>query len=144
VPVTSTHDGERSCVEPNCNQVARARGPECRKCYMRKYQKARRIGNGFTPKRDEVLRYNYGITYWDFERMLRDQSGRCAICCTSEPGGPWNTLNVDHCHETGRVRGLLCYRCNVGLGYFQDDPSRLLAAQDYITHHLDQLFTKGE
>ena len=74
----------------------------------------------------------YGLTALDFEEMSRVQSGVCAIC--GEPPGP-RRLAVDHDHHTGTIRGLLCFRCNVGLGYFRDDPERLLRAVSYLRRH---------
>lgn len=66
----------------------------------------------------------------DFDRMLAEQGGRCAICGTEEPGS--RQWNVDHCHETGRVRGLLCTACNTGIGHLRDDPGILLSAMTYL------------
>ena len=64
--------------------------------------------------------------------MLAEQEGGCAIC-----GEPPKTsaLHVDHCHDTGRVRGLLCFRCNSALGNFREDPAILTAALDYLAQH---------
>ena len=59
--------------------------------------------------------------------MLIAQSGRCAICTD-----PMTNPHVDHCHSSSTVRGLLCTNCNVGLGQFKDDPTRLLAAVAYL------------
>jgi hypothetical protein len=66
--------------------------------------------------------------------MFDAQHGECAICGRSTPGGPnrHDRLYVDHDHATGRVRGLLCMRCNVGLGYFRDDPELLATAIAYL------------
>lgn len=69
-----------------------------------------------------------GVTAEEFDRMLREQRGVCAIC--NLPSA--KTLHVDHCHTTGAVRGLLCDLCNRGLGYFHDDPHRLRVAADYL------------
>ena len=74
----------------------------------------------------------YGITLADYDAMLAAQSGQCAICSAGEPGGNAKNWHVDHDHSTGRVRGLLCTRCNIGLGYFQDDPARLASALGYL------------
>ena len=86
-------------------------------------------------KRSAKLRRTYGITIADFEAMLAEQGGVCAICRRSETvewcGKP-RALNVDHCHVTGVVRGLLCNFCNHALGAFDDDPARLRLAADYL------------
>lgn len=74
----------------------------------------------------------FGITVEDYERMLAEQDGRCAICRSSEPGGRCTTFPVDHNHDTGEVRSLLCGPCNTGLGQFKDDVERLKAAMQYL------------
>jgi hypothetical protein len=81
------------------------------------------------------LQYRYGITLADYDRMLVDQAGRCAICGTTDPGGRLKVWSVDHCHNSNKVRGLLCRRCNMGLGYFKDDTDRLLGAVAYLDRH---------
>lgn len=72
----------------------------------------------------------YGITRNDLERLLDEQGGVCAIC--AEPCSRIEVLCIDHDHETGAVRGLLCTGCNLGLGGFGDDPDRLVAAAAYL------------
>lgn len=62
----------------------------------------------------------YGITPEDYDRMLKEQGG-CAICGATEPGGRGKNFHVDHCHSTGRVRGLLCHHCNVGIGMLREN-----------------------
>jgi hypothetical protein len=66
--------------------------------------------------------------------MLEAQGGRCAICRSDKPGGR-GRFAVDHCHSSGRVRGLLCVACNAGLGQFRDDPDLLRAAVAYLAVH---------
>ena len=63
----------------------------------------------------------YGITPEDYDRMLEEQGGRCAMCRTDDPGGHGGVkhFHVDHDHETGVVRGLLCDTCNRGLGTYE-------------------------
>lgn len=68
----------------------------------------------------------YGLSPEAYLHLLDEQANACAIC------GEAADLVVDHCHDTLEVRGLLCRRCNLGLGYFLDDPSRLDAAQKYL------------
>ena len=64
--------------------------------------------------------------------MLAEQDGLCAICRTAA------AVHVDHDHETGAVRSLLCFNCNGGLGQFRDDPVVLRAAADYVEEHRER------
>ena len=72
------------------------------------------------------LRQTYGLSPEAYAAMIERQSGRCAICRRNA------LLHVDHDHESGAVRGLLCRRCNTGLGQFGDDLDLLLLAADYL------------
>ena len=72
----------------------------------------------------------YGIEPEEYLMMHEDQQGMCAIC--GEKPNTKRGLHLDHCHDTGIVRGLLCHGCNTGLGSFQDDPERLSKAIDYL------------
>jgi hypothetical protein len=74
----------------------------------------------------------YGIDQAAYDRMLKRQNGKCAICGAA-PGK--RRLGVDHDHETGAVRGLLCLSCNGGLGLFRDDVDMLRAALAYLEAH---------
>ena len=71
---------------------------------------------------------------WDINRYneyVELQGNRCAICGTDNPGlSDWS---ADHCHTTNKPRGLLCVRCNAGLGYFKDNPEYLQSAIDYLS-----------
>lgn len=82
-------------------------------------------------RRKELNRL-YGLTLDAYDRMVAQQGGRCAICGSPEADGKWKRFHVDHDHETGRVRALLCNGCNRGLGFFQDKPEALRAAADYL------------
>lgn len=79
-----------------------------------------------------------GITSEEYSAILDRQKGQCAICGTSNPGrrnrrGKVRRIfSLDHCHKTGKVRGLLCNRCNLALGNFDDDVSRLESAIAYL------------
>jgi len=67
----------------------------------------------------------------EYDAKLKKQNGVCAICKLPEPV-PNRRLSVDHDHETGQRRGLLCTKCNIGLGWFKEDPRLLFAAALYI------------
>lgn len=80
--------------------------------------------------RRNMLKQNYGITADQYEEMLISQNWMCAICRRPEKSG--KRMSVDHDHASGVVRGLLCAACNRGLGCFEDEPLRLVAAVDYL------------
>lgn len=91
---------------------------------QRAIQKARRDTPGFKDymdpiKRTSMLRKRYGLTQDDYQRMLDRQNGGCAVCHTTVTGGRNRYFDVDHDHETGLVRGLLCRRCNITLGHYE-------------------------
>jgi len=75
------------------------------------------------------LRKAYGMTVEERDTLLASQGGRCAICGAYDV----EVWHVDHCHDSGTVRGMLCPPCNLGLGHFHDDPARLKAAIIYLT-----------
>lgn len=81
--------------------------------------------------RKRVLR-KYGLTIEDYESMLVQQNGTCAICDGTKTGYKNGTFAVDHCHTTNRVRGLLCSKCNMAIGYMDDQPERLERAATYL------------
>ena len=80
-------------------------------------------------RRCNLLRGKYGIEPAEYDAILIKQGGGCAICGSIASR---RYLHVDHCHKTGRVRGLLCNTCNIGLGHFKDDPERLSRAVVYL------------
>jgi hypothetical protein len=92
-------------------------------------------------KRSHYLRSTFGITIEQYDEMHEAQNGLCLVCDEPEtvpdPRNPNSIrrLAVDHCHTTGKVRGLLCQRCNMGIGYFRDNPLLLRAAADYAESH---------
>lgn len=82
----------------------------------------------------------YGLSVEDYDRILEAQGGLCAICGQAEAMKRGDTtweLSVDHDHETGAVRGLLCYSCNQGVGRFRDDPHLLRMAAQYLEANAD-------
>lgn len=85
------------------------------------------------PKKRKAQRLKqYKLTLEEFNQILENQQGRCAICGYSDQDKPSFFPLVDHCHKTGKVRGLLCLNCNHGLGQFKDDPHLLRLAANYL------------
>jgi hypothetical protein len=80
-------------------------------------------------KREKLLLKKYGITADEYDRMFEEQGGKCKICGDKQED---KKLAVDHCHDTGNVRGLLCNFCNLGLGYFKDNILYMNNAISYI------------
>jgi hypothetical protein len=78
--------------------------------------------------RNRRLRSNYGLSIDGYNALVAQQGGACAICRKR----PEERLCVDHCHVTQKVRRLLCRKCNLGIGYFDDDPCLLQAAAAYL------------
>ena len=103
----------------------------CRTCHnqdMREYERER----GPEWRRKKTLQ-RYGITPEDYNRMLEEQEGKCAICQSTDSEHPiTELLVVDHCHLTGKVRGLLCNTCNRGIGFMREETDRLLNAAVYL------------
>ena len=97
-------------------------------------------GISFENDTDQRLFYRFGIRLSDYNRLLEKQNGVCAVCKKPETKGQrYNgvykvkSLQVDHCHDTGRVRGLLCWECNVGIvKIIDDDVSKVRRAFEYL------------
>lgn len=76
--------------------------------------------------RKQSLRVKFNLTLEQYDQLIQLQEHKCKICKQVKK------LNVDHCHATGKVRGLLCRSCNLALGFLEDDESRIASAGDYI------------
>ena len=124
-PFTKVTSWQKYCSGA-CNQLA-YRG-RCTKEYNNEISKRYRNS---TKGRDTYYRKKYGIGIEDYNRMFAEQEGCCAICGKHQTEEE-KRLSVDHCHETGAVRGLLCRKCNTGLGVFRDDPALLTIAIAYL------------
>ena len=95
----------------------------CKKCCS-KYHKEKgysRTNKAKLYNKKYHLRKNYGLTLVDFDKMVENQNGVCAIC--GKPEIIYPRLCVDHNHKTGKMRGLLCRECNIVLGFFEKDPN---------------------
>ena len=135
LPVTQFHnqrdkkDGKRSQCKVCTNKRNLAKYHSCDTT-----RRSHRIAS-----RKHSLLKNYGITPEEYDTMLLDQNGKCVICSSDKPWGfvaePKRAREffcVDHCHTTGRVRGLLCHPCNTGLGSFSDDTNVMANAIAYL------------
>ncbi len=109
---------------------------EDQKAYLRQWAREDRKRNPDKYK-DISLKRQYGISLDDFNKMSEEQQGKCAICRKKETALDPRTkqpreLAVDHCHNKGHIRGLLCSKCNIGLGAFKDSTELLQTAIDYL------------
>lgn len=107
---------------------------DARKTYQQKYAEEyyRRTGGASQHK---AWIKQYGITPEDYQQMMDEQEGKCVLCREECSSG--QRLSVDHNHDTGKVRGLLCRNCNRGLGLLKEDPSVLLRAIEYLGKYAD-------
>ena len=126
----------------SCGEI-KDKGKRCKPCYnsyMRKYNKKNSTKNRernrlYKLKNKSIyenskLKHSYGITLEQRQVMEEQQEGLCAICNSSETrihnkSKRKQKLSIDHCHTTGKIRGLLCSRCNLVLGQVEDSPSLL-------------------
>jgi recombination endonuclease VII len=99
----------------------------CKPCHNAIGKRNRERLHGST--RHYHLTRRYGIGALEVEQMIKQQGGVCAICRERKPE------HVDHDHVTGKVRGILCFGCNGGLGQFQDNTGWLARAIEYVTRH---------
>lgn len=103
---------------------------QCKNENARKYRKELPPGK----KKNFDLKYSYNMTIEEYENILKEQNYRCAICDREAEGhhAKSDFLFVDHCHKNGAIRGLLCHKCNSGLGCFNDDTELLISAIIYL------------
>jgi hypothetical protein len=112
------------CGKPNGGGNAYNRSAKCRDCYnvMQTDYRIRKYGS----IRSYNLQRRYGISEAEYDARFAEQGGLCALC-RKQPA-----LVVDHDHETGAIRGLLCQQCNRGLGFLGDTIETLLKAVEYL------------
>jgi hypothetical protein len=118
---------------------------DCKTCQSARTQKWHRDNRdrALINRRRWSLKKEYGISEGEYGSMLAAQSGVCAICGEDEPVAHGRTgtkfrLSVDHDHKTGKVRSLLCQRCNRAIGMLRDDVNVLRKALEYLLHHQDK------
>jgi hypothetical protein len=118
----------KECAREDC-KLWRQRNPHKQKNSTVNWQ----ISN---PDKYKTLRFNsdlkrYGLTIKSYKVLVDKQAGVCAICGESET--TFARLSVDHCHISGRIRGLLCNNCNRGIGLLKDSATILLRAHEYLS-----------
>ena len=82
-----------------------------------------------------TLHTKYKITLAEYWRIFTAQGGKCAACQNPASRSPRGLLYVDHCHATGKIRGLLCHGCNSALGHAKDRINVLLGLVQYLRNH---------
>ena len=127
------------CGESKVISYSRMANYKTKSCGCQHYPKGEKSPNwkhGKSRTKEYNLNYqmkkNYGIQIKDYDAMLFAQNGVCAICSKEPPNHHKKRLNVDHCHKTGEVRGLLCDACNRALGLFKDSSDILTKAINYL------------
>lgn len=129
-----THFGTRVVdgvqhTRPLCHECESRKARNWRLKKMKDPAFARRMYNA---NKAFCLKQRYGITLDELHKMEVAQKHRCAICGKKQDG---RRLDVDHCHVTGKVRALLCVKCNMGIGYLLHDPMIMKKAIKYLDHH---------
>lgn len=118
----------RKCMKCGVSVPSKPGYPVCADCKIDKRDPVKE-------RRKEELRKfrKYGISEEQYYEMIRSQGSKCAICSTDEPTSKgWQ---IDHCHSTGKVRGILCHHCNTAIGQFKDNVEHLLSAVEYLRKH---------
>ena len=105
---------------------------ERRRRVMKKFRREYRASEeGKKKRKSQKLKYKYGLSEEEYLNMYVAQGNKCAIC--EREVTPFTKLSyVDHCHRTGKVRGILCRSCNWGLGNFKDSEESLMKASVYL------------
>lgn len=80
------------------------------------------------------LTRRYGVSIKEYSEILASQNNVCAICSSLEPKGRYSSFNIDHDHKTGKVRGLLCSNCNMGIGSFREDVEVIKKVISYLSN----------
>lgn len=107
------------------------------KAWIAEKNRRRRLlrGGPLPTQRANTIKHQYSITLEEWEALLESQGRRCAMpdCRTDKPGGRFNQWHTDHDHDTGRVRGLLCAKCNILLGFYERLKRRGPVFEQYVT-----------
>jgi hypothetical protein len=117
----------------NKKRMKSGKHPNCKECVNARYRVYRKEydAKNRDKTKSHYLKWYYDITIEDFYALAERQGHRCAICRTEFSKLP-RKPSVDHCHVTGRIRGLLCYKCNTSIGFLLDNPALVYAAMIYL------------
>lgn len=129
-PKSPRHKKQQFCSTPCCRKQYQQDHPEIGLASGRKARK-----NNPDKTYWYHIKYQYGLTKEQYQEMMVQQNNACAICKQSEThivNGKLRTLSVDHNHDTGQVRKLLCHSCNAALGLLKEDPQIMFEMIKYI------------
>lgn len=119
-------------TDPQKRRESRKRLYHRKRDHILSQEKGYRARNPAAYRQTQYKR-RYGLTIEQVNEMIAAQGGKCAICCDEfKPARKKLAIHVDHCHDTMKVRGILCARCNVGIGLLGDDPDRMRQAIQYL------------
>lgn len=130
------HDGKQNYCKP----CAVARVTASRHKDPTSHRESSKNWREKNPERhaDNHAKWKYGVEHGTYATMLAAQNGVCAICSTTEPGGKSKRFHIDHCHDSGEIRGLLCSCCNTGIGQLKHSEDILLKAVTYLASRKSQ------
>lgn len=113
------------CKWEGCDRVSTRKVGLCDRCYQRQ-----KLLDDRETVRGHQLKHVYGITHEVYNNIMENQEGLCPICeqFLIDPC-------LDHCHITGKIRGIICRKCNTGIGMLMDNPSLLRRAAEYLENH---------
>ena len=125
---------------PNNEKIRHPRSDYWKEWAAKNKEKRKLIAKRYQEKNKEALNLKrisklYKITEEELNSLRLKQNNRCAICNSEDSNTKKQALDIDHCHETGRVRGLLCNTCNRAIGLLQDNSELVQKAADYLKNN---------
>ena len=120
-----------------------SRQNKCKKCLatqQRAYRKTRPVSYWKNKDREYTIRHRYGLSVEEYKKMFERQGGKCGICdrkpsMITDTPTQHRTLQIDHNHNNGKIRGLLCNGCNRALGFIRDNPNIARSMTVYLENH---------
>ena len=121
-----------NCFTPHKNRLDKLHS-QCKSCRNLQAKQVRKIDD--TNQWAAVIKHRYNASPLWYDEQLKTQNYKCAICQDDKPGCGRKRWAIDHNHDTGKLRALLCFSCNTGIGKFKDNSELLENAARYIRHH---------